>query len=84
MADGLHKITIPISVVHGDRDPLVPHGNVIYIKNKIANAPLDVITLENRDHFIPWHSKLTVDAALENLIDKVRETESTAKRGSAE
>jgi len=83
LADRLHKITIPISVVHGDRDPLVPYANVTYIERKFTHAPLDVITLKNTDHFIPWHSKPTVDAALEQLIDQIRKTESTAKRGGA-
>jgi len=83
LADRLHKITIPISVVHGDRDPLVPYANVTYIERKFTRAPLDVITLKNTDHFIPWHSKPTVDAALEQLIDQIRKTESTAKRGGA-
>lgn len=83
LADRLHKITIPISVVHGDRDPLVPYANVTYIERKFTHAPLDVITLKNTDHFIPWHSKPTVDAALGQLIDRIRKTESTAKRGGA-
>jgi len=83
LADRLHKITIPISVVHGDRDPLVPYANVTYIERKFTHAPLDVITLKNTDHFIPWHSKPTVDAALEQLIDQIRKTESIAKRGGA-
>ena len=75
MANALHKLTMPISIVHGDRDPLVPYTNVDYIRKEIANAPLEVTILKNRDHFIPWHSKPAIDAALEQLIDRVREAE---------
>ena len=82
MADTLHKLTIPISIVHGDRDPLVPYANVAYMQKKFVNAPLAMITLKNKDHFIPWHSKPAVDAALEQLIDQVRKTESTVKHAA--
>ena len=84
MAVMLNELAIPISIVHGDRDPLVPHANVAYMEKKFANALLEVITLKNTDHFIPWHSKPTVYAALEQLIDQVRKTESTAKRSGDE
>ena len=82
MAERLHEITIPIGIVHGDRDPLVPYANVAYMQKKFVNAPLALITLKNKDHFIPWHSKAAIDAALEQLIDQVRKTESTVKRAA--
>ncbi len=82
MAERLHEITIPIGIVHGDRDPLVPYANVAYMQKKFVYAPLALITLKNKDHFIPWHSKAAIDAALEQLIDQVRKTESTVKRAA--
>ena len=84
MADVLNTITIPIHIVHGDRDPLVPYANVAYMEKKFAKAPLEVTTLKNTDHFIPWHSKPAVDAALEQLVDQVHKTESTTVHGTAE
>ena len=84
MADVLNTITIPIHIVHGDRDPLVPYANVAYMEKKFAKAPLDVTTLKNTDHFIPWHSKPAVDAALEQLVDQVHKTESITAHGTAE
>ncbi len=82
MAERLHEITMPISIVHGDRDPLVPYANVAYMQKKFVNAPLAMITLKNKDHFIPWHSKAAIDAALEQLIDQTWKTESTVKRAA--
>jgi len=40
-----------------------------------TGAVIDRVVLPNKDHFIPWHSKPEVDAALERLIDRVRKTE---------
>lgn len=74
-ADRLHQINMPVVVVHGDMDPLVPPTNLNYLQQKLNNASLDKVVLKQTDHFIPWHSKPAVDAALKRLIDQVRQTE---------
>ncbi len=74
-ADRLHQISIPVGVVHGDMDPLVPPANLNYLQRKLNHASLDKVMLKHRDHFIPWNSKSAVDAALKRLIVKVRQTE---------
>lgn len=74
-ADRLHGISIPVGVVHGDSDPLVPIANVSYLKQKLQNASIDELVLEHVDHFLPWHSKPIIDTSLNRLIDQVRQTE---------
>ncbi len=74
-ADCLHRISIPVEVVHGDRDPLVPVANVGYLQRTLANASLKTLLLKEMDHFLPWQAKPVVDAALQRLIDRVRLTE---------
>jgi pimeloyl-ACP methyl ester carboxylesterase len=74
-ADRLHKISIPVGVVHGDSDPLVPLANLNYLQRRLTNAWLDKKVLKRADHFIPWHSKPSIDAALKHLIEHVRRTE---------
>ena len=71
-ADRLHRISMPVEVVHGDRDSLVPVANVSYLQRTMTNASLQTIVLKNVDHFLPWHSKPHVDASLQRLIDRVR------------
>ena len=71
----LHQISIPVITLHGDLDPLVPVTNVHYLQQKLVNTPLDSEILKNKDHFIPWNAKSSVDRALERLIDRVRGTE---------
>jgi len=74
-ASRLDQITIPVSTVHGDKDPLVPIANLDYLQQKLINTSLDKQVLKDRDHFIPWNSKTFIDIALERLIDRVRKTE---------
>lgn len=71
-SDRLHQINIPVEVVHGDKDPLVPVANVSYLQRTLTNAALDTLVLKNVDHFLPWHSKPSVDTSLQRLIGRVR------------
>lgn len=75
-AERLNRISIPVGVVHGDRDPLVPIANVSYLQRTLTNASLETLVLKNVDHFLPWHSKPSVDTSLQHLIDRVRLIES--------
>jgi pimeloyl-ACP methyl ester carboxylesterase len=74
-ADRLHRISIPVDVVHGDRDPLVPVANVGYLQRSLTNASLKTLLLKDADHFLPWQAKPAIDASLKQLIDRVRLTE---------
>lgn len=74
-AGRLEQITIPVSTVHGDMDPLVPVANLDYLLQKLVNTTLDTEILKNKDHFIPWNSKSAIDESLERLINRVRNTE---------
>ena len=74
-AGRLHEITIPVSTVHGDRDPLVPIENLYYLQQKLVNASFEKLVLRQKDHFIVWNSKPAIDESLERLIERVHETE---------
>ncbi len=74
-AGRLHGIRIPVGVLHGDQDPLVPIANVSYLQRSLANASLEKLVLEGLDHFLPWRSKPSVDASLQRVIKRVRLTE---------
>jgi len=78
-ADRLHRIRMPVEVVHGDLDPLVPVANVDYLQRTMTNASLETVILKGKDHFLPWHSRLYVDASLQRLIDRVRSLEPRKK-----
>lgn len=71
-AGRLHEVSMPVELVHGDRDPLVPIANVSYLQRSLINASLETLVLKDVDHFLPWHSRPSVAASLQRLIDRVR------------
>jgi pimeloyl-ACP methyl ester carboxylesterase len=61
----LSCVRVPVVVVHGTADKLVPFANVAYIEERLTGAAsLDVVALERQDHFLPWNAKTRVDEAI--------------------
>lgn len=48
------RIHSPIFVLQGSKDPLVSVDNIIYMREKMVNAPLDITVLEGGSHFLIW------------------------------
>jgi len=71
LAPQLSKISIPIYLMHGTQDSLVPYENVDFAKKKIDPDLLEIITLEGVDHFLPWtHHDLIVNKILQIVVNK--------------
>lgn len=54
MEPQLAAIAIPVWIIHGDKDPLVPVENIDYIKKKFVNASISIKIIPGANHFIPW------------------------------
>jgi pimeloyl-ACP methyl ester carboxylesterase len=51
----LKNISCDVTIIHGTKDPLVPFGNVEFMQKRFVNArSINVIAIENANHFIPW------------------------------
>ena len=51
----LNKLTTNVLVFHGTKDPMVPYSNVAFIEKEFVNAKsMEVISIKNANHFIPW------------------------------
>lgn len=62
------KVTCPVVIIHGDKDPLVPPPNADYAKKMLVNAPrVDLIWLKEANHFIPWTRYDTIRSVLLGL-----------------
>lgn len=48
-------IKMPVTMIHGTADKLVPVGNTEFAKRVFTAAPLDIILLPGGDHFIPFN-----------------------------
>jgi pimeloyl-ACP methyl ester carboxylesterase len=64
----LAKIRVPVWIVHGTQDDLVPYANVDFIRRHLTSAvQVTVDRLEGANHFLPWTSRRRIEAAILNL-----------------
>jgi len=54
LAPRLVTLNCPVVIVHGTADRLVPYANVAFMQKMMTSIRPRVITLEKRDHFLPW------------------------------
>lgn len=69
MQAGWKNIKVPITVLQGEKDKLVPHGNADYIKKMAVNsAEVKLLKFKDKNHFIPFTDEdLVVEAAIDFL-----------------
>jgi pimeloyl-ACP methyl ester carboxylesterase len=54
LAPRLATLSCPVVIVHGTADKLVPYANVEFMRRMMTGTRPQLITLEKRDHFLPW------------------------------
>ncbi len=63
LGERLSAVQVPVTILQGDRDGLVPPGNADYLVRMLCNAPVTLRMLAGHDHFIPFsHPQLVVEA----------------------
>ncbi len=68
----LHKLDIPVTIVHGLRDNLVPSANVFYLSRQLpATCTVRIMLVEEGDHFLPWTHPDKLNEALGELLGQV-------------
>lgn len=63
------KIQIPIIHIHGNKDRLVPFGNLAFSKRMISKTHLTTIPIEEGSHLIPWKNYELVVRNIEFLLE---------------
>jgi len=59
------EVRCPVIVIQGKKDILVPAENADFAKKMLVNAPVDLVLIEDMNHFVPWsHPHLIKDAIL--------------------
>jgi pimeloyl-ACP methyl ester carboxylesterase len=48
------RLTLPVFVLHGEDDALVPIANADFVERVLVNAPLSIRRIEDQGHLIPW------------------------------
>ena len=65
------SVRVPVIVIQGEDDPLVPPGNALFAKRVLTNAPVTLQMIPKMNHFIPWsRPDLIHDAILHQLKTK--------------
>lgn len=68
LGEKLDQITAPVIIIHGTQDDLVPYENVAYMQRTFTNAsPLELVTLDGQNHFLPWNSGMAVKMAIDRI-----------------
>lgn len=61
-------IRVPVTVIQGNDDPLVPPANALFTQKMLTNAPVTVQMIPGLNHFIPWkRPDLIHDAILQQM-----------------
>lgn len=61
-------IAVPVMIIHGDKDPLVPVGNVSFLQKALSPGLIKRATiLQGMNHFIPWKSPTSILDSIESL-----------------
>jgi len=73
----LATLTVPVLMLHGVKDQLVPVANVEYLRGQLAAVGttnlFDQMVFPDYNHFIPWEHPDAVEAAIKKLIADIQE-----------
>lgn len=63
------NIRVPVTVIQGDKDNLVPAENADFARRQLVHALVDVQMIPDMNHFIPWSRPESIrDAILTHLM----------------
>ena len=63
------KVTVPVTVIQGERDKLVPAGNADYAAKMLVNAPVEMVREPEMNHFVPWTRPDLIETAIQRHLD---------------
>ncbi len=66
------KLHVPVTVIHGDADQLVPVSNADFAARMIVQAPVEMIRLPRQGHLIPWQRPDAIRDAVLRRLDQLR------------
>ena len=65
-------ITVPVTVIHGDLDDLVPIGNAEFADRMLVNAPVKMMRYADMNHFMIWNRRDMVEEEVIRLINAIK------------
>jgi pimeloyl-ACP methyl ester carboxylesterase len=65
-------VRVPVTVIQGEEDPLVPPGNADFARKMLVHAPLTIQMIPGMNHFIPWSRPDLISNAILNQLTSKR------------
>ena len=65
------KIKTPVSIVHGDKDKLVPIGNVDFMTAHLEHTSVELFLKEGMNHFVPWNNPQLLLAGIQSVAERI-------------
>ena len=63
-------ITAPVTVIQGGADNLVHPNNAQFAKEKLENAPVETVFIEEMNHFVPWNRADLIKEAIQRHLEQ--------------
>lgn len=70
LAPALGELTLPVRVLHGLDDALVPVENADYLARSLRRAPFEIERIPDQGHLIPWQCPERIVAVLLALLSE--------------
>ncbi len=64
------KIKVPVIVIQGEDDGLVPPGNAAFAQRMLTNAPVTMRMIPDMNHFIPWRRPDFIREAILEMVEE--------------
>ena len=65
------NITVPVSVIQGGKDTLVPLANADFAKKMLTNTRPYMIIKEDMNHFVPWSNPELIKTEIERQLEEL-------------
>ncbi|ESR25353.1 alpha/beta fold hydrolase [Lutibaculum baratangense] len=72
LAGSLGAIEVPVTIVQGLQDTLVPPENAVYLQRQLRATSVRVVLVEDGDHFLPWTHADLLRSALDCVVSDSR------------
>ncbi len=65
------NITQHVSVIQGGKDNLVPPDNAVFANKMLENAPVEMIEVNEMNHFVPWNRPDLIKKEINSMLLRV-------------
>lgn len=65
------ELRMPVTVIHGERDRLVPRANADFALRVLSHAPVTLESIPRQGHLIPWQRPELITTAILRQVDAI-------------